>query len=89
MQLAARNITYSTNALQATADAAFTIHFNNEDSGTPHNVEIKDAGGATAFKGEIVTGPRQIDYAVPPLKAGTYSFNCSVHSSMTGTLTVQ
>jgi cytochrome c oxidase subunit 2 len=89
LQLAAQNIAYSTNALQATADAAFTIHFNNQDNGTPHNVEIKDPAGATAFKGDIITGPKEIDYAVPPLKAGTYSFNCSVHASMTGTLTVQ
>ena len=28
-------------------------------------------------------------YAVPPLKAGTYTFVCTVHPNMTGTLTVQ
>jgi plastocyanin len=53
----------------------------------PHNVEVKDAGGATVFKGDIVTGPATADYVVPSLDAGEYPFNCTVHPNMTGTLT--
>ncbi len=89
MELAAQNIAYSTNVLQAPANTAFTIHFKNEDAGVPHNVEIKDTTGASLFKGQIVTGPAEASYAVPALPAGTYIFVCTVHPNMTGTLTVQ
>jgi plastocyanin len=40
------------------------------------------------FKGEIVTG-QKVDYQVPALAAGSYSFVCEVHPEMKGTLTVQ
>jgi plastocyanin len=66
-----------------------TIQFKNDDPGVPHNVEIKDGSGAEVFKGEIITGPAEASYAVPPLKAGSYTFACTVHPNMTGTLTVQ
>ena len=39
-------------------------------------------------KGEMVTGVAQKDYQVDALPAGTYTFVCQVHPSMTGTLTV-
>ena len=68
----------------------FTIDFDNQDSGTPHNIQIKDAGGTSVFKGDIVTGPIQTSYHVDALAAGTYSFVCDVHpTAMTGTLTVK
>jgi len=88
LQLSAQNIQFSTAALEAKAGAPFAIDFNNEDKGVPHNVAIKDAGGNEVFKGDVVTGPVQTTYAVPALKPGTYEFMCSVHPSMTGTLTV-
>ncbi len=34
-------------------------------------------------------GPAQTVYNVPSLPAGSYTFVCSVHSNMTGTLVVQ
>jgi len=40
------------------------------------------------FKGDIVTN-QKVDYAVPALVAGTYSFICEVHPEMKGTLTVE
>jgi plastocyanin len=53
-----------------------------------HNVEIKDGSGQTIWKGDLVMGPIQTDYAVTPLAAGTYTFVCILHANMTGTLTV-
>jgi plastocyanin len=74
-------------SVTAPAGAEFVIHFANKESGVPHNVEIKDTGGQDVFKGDIITGPAEANYVVPSLKAGDYTFNCSVHPNMTGTLT--
>jgi plastocyanin len=88
IDLSALNIAYDKGEISAPADAGFTIHFDNQDPGIPHNVAIKDGSGTEVFKGEIITGPAQTDYQVPALPAGTYTFVCSVHPNMTGTLTV-
>ena len=32
------------------------IDFDNEDAGTPHNIEIKDSTGAVKFQGATFTG---------------------------------
>lgn len=88
LQESALNIAYEVGSLTAPADTPFQIQFNNKDAGIPHNIEIMDPSGAVAFKGEIVTGPTTVTYDVPALKAGSYTFVCSVHPNMTGTLTV-
>ena len=87
VDISASGIAFSTDKLTAPADKAFTIHFDNQDAGVPHNVDIKDSTGAELFKGEIFPGPGTRDYAVPALKAGTYKFACTVHPNMTGELT--
>jgi mono/diheme cytochrome c family protein/plastocyanin len=88
VQVSALNIAFEQSQISAPAATGFTIHFDNKDAGTLHNVAIKDASGAEVFRGDIITGPAQADYQVPPLDAGTYTFICSVHPAMTGTLTV-
>jgi len=40
------------------------------------------------FRGELLTGPGEIDYAVDPLEAGKYYFHCDVHPTMSGTVSV-
>jgi len=89
LHIAAQNIEFDTNQLNAPAGQAFTLEFDNNDPGIPHNVEIKDASGASRFKGQIVTGPMKVSYQIPALEAGTYMFVCDVHPNMTGTLTVK
>ena len=89
IELGALNVAFSTAALQAPANTAFTIHFKNTDAAVPHNVEVKDGTGATVFKGDIITGPAEASYGVKALAVGAYTFNCTVHPNMTGTLTVQ
>lgn len=88
IQESALNIAFEVGDLKAPADQAFQIEFENKDAGIPHNIEIKDASGAALFKGDIITGPAKATYNVPALKAGTYTFICTVHPNMTGTLTV-
>ena len=85
--IVAKDITFTTPAIAVTAGTAFTIAFDNQE-GAPHNVAISDANGASVFKGEIVSG-KKVDYAVPALAAGTYTFICEVHPNMKGTITAQ
>jgi plastocyanin len=88
-QLTAQNIAFDPTELSVAADSAFQIKFDNNDNGIPHNVEIKDASGASIFKGEIFPGVDTRTYDVQALPAGSYQFVCSVHANMTGTLTSQ
>ena len=81
----AANIDFTTKDVTAPADAPFTIAFDNQDT-VPHDVVIKDDSGGTVFQGEIVTGPKAIVYDVPALPAGGYTFVCSIHPNMTGSL---
>ncbi len=84
----AKGIEFVNKDLSAPADTPFQIEFDNQDAGTPHNIEIKDASGGVVFKGEIFAGPAVKTYDIPALPAGTYPFVCTVHPNMIGTLTV-
>jgi plastocyanin len=88
LHIAAQNIQFDTDHLEASAGEAFVLEFDNNDPGVPHNIEIRDASGASMFKGQIITGPVKASYRVPALAAGTYIFLCDVHPTMTGTVTV-
>src|SRR5512141_276371 len=61
VQISASNIAFEQTEVSAPAGTAFTIHFNNKDAGTPHNVAIKDASGMAMFKGDIVLWPMAPD----------------------------
>lgn len=89
LDLAAKDVKYDKASLEAPADQPFTIKFQNNDPGISHNVTIHDASGQEVFKGEIFNGVDVRTYPIPALKAGTYTFSCTVHSTMTGTLTVR
>jgi plastocyanin len=84
----AENVSFILPTLLAPAGRPFTIGFDNKDS-VPHNIAIKDASGTVKFKGDLVTGPKVMVYQVPALAAGTYTFLCDVHPTMTGTLDVK
>jgi plastocyanin len=87
--LHAKEIAFVEKSLSAPADVPFKLEFVNDDPGIPHNVEFKDSGGGSVFKGEIFAGVATKVYDVPPLGAGTYTYVCSVHPSMTGSATIQ
>jgi plastocyanin len=84
--ISAQGIKFLEASVNAPAGKPFTLHFDNKDPATPHNVEILDASNASLFKGQIITGPATADYQVPALTAGTYKFMCTVHPTMTGEL---
>ncbi|HET9613936.1 MAG TPA: cupredoxin domain-containing protein [Candidatus Limnocylindrales bacterium] len=78
--------------LTAKANTAFTLTFDNQDPTAPHNIVISDPSGAAVPMGDtsFFQGPQKKSYAVPALKAGTYTFQCQVHpSTMKGTLEVK
>jgi plastocyanin len=88
VQIAALNIAWVEPEVKAPADAAFVIEFDNQDSGIPHNIVIKDSMNADKFTGDIVTGPIKTQYQVPALPSGDYTFVCTVHPNMVGNLKV-
>ena len=87
--ITAASVAFDPTEVTAPADAAFTLSFDNQDAGIPHDVQVKDASGAVVFKTDVFPGAAKRDYTVPALAAGAYPFVCSVHPNMTGTLTAQ
>jgi nitrite reductase (NO-forming) len=88
LAIAASNTVFSTDCLAAPAGKAFTIAFDNQDAGIPHNVAIYKGPGASGplFQGEVFNGVKTQDYQVDAIPAGTYYFQCDVHgASMSGT----
>jgi cytochrome c oxidase subunit II len=87
--LTAEGIKFDQPTLTAPA-AGFTIHFDNKDAGTSHDVDILDSSGKKVVDDKDFPGPAVMDYHVPALPPGTYKFECSIHPAlMFGTLTVQ
>jgi len=88
VDITASGVQWTTKDVTAPANAAFKIHFDNQDASTQHNIIIKDGTGMEMFKTDLLTGAATMDYDVPALAAGTYTFVCLVHPSMVGNLVV-
>ena len=83
---------FDADCLAAPAGEDFTIDFDNQDTGVPHNVAIyvDDTAAQEYFVGEIITGPDQITYEPDPIEdAGVFYFHCDVHPNMNGAFVVQ
>lgn len=89
VSIVAQGVAFTTATVTAPAGAGFTLSFDNEDAGTPHDVQIKDAAGTEVFKTDVFPGVETRTFQVPALTAGSYTFVCTIHSNMTGTLTAQ
>jgi mono/diheme cytochrome c family protein/plastocyanin len=91
LEVTAVNITFEEKELTAPADAAFNIHFVNDDPpGVIHDIDIR-SDGETLQDQPTVDGGGETTYVYEPLAAGEYTFICSIHPipAMTGTLTVE
>lgn len=73
------------------ADTPFTVTFENKNAAVEHNIEIFTDASATDdhYKGEYVTGPATVEYAIEPLAAGEYPFICTIHPNMKAVIVVQ
>jgi plastocyanin len=90
LALVASGVKFDKASLDAPAGKPVQIAFDNQDAGIPHNVYIKSSAGQTVFDGGApFNGPAKKTYDVTALQAGTYTFACVVHPTMTGTLNVK
>ena len=85
----AKGIAFVQQTWTAPAGKPFTIAFANQDSGTPHNIALKDGAGTIVFNGKVFNGVETMVYEVPAQPAGEYTFVCVIHPSMTGTATLK
>src|SRR6266545_1026277 len=92
-QIAAKNTAFDKDCLAEPANKAFTLTFNNQDAGIPHNVVIfkgPDANAPVAFHFSLFSAPATEKYQVNALPPGRYFFYCQAHpDAMTGTLVVK
>lgn len=90
VDLAADDLEFDANVIQAPAGEPFTITFTNLES-VPHNVAVlTEEGGDEIARGEVITGPDAEDVLeAPALEPGTYFFLCDVHPDMNGTVVVE
>jgi plastocyanin len=88
VELSAEDIAFDRLEIEVPAGEPFIIRFTNREE-VVHNVSVYD-GDATIFEGPEVTGPDAVvDYLIPALEPGAYTFQCDFHPipEMTGTLT--
>ncbi|MCA1830110.1 MAG: cupredoxin domain-containing protein [Actinomycetota bacterium] len=89
VQVTAKNVAFDKSCLAAPANTAFTVTFDNEDAGTPHNLAILNNGAAVAGdRFDPFNGVATKNFNFAALAAGTYTFHCEVHANMTGTFVV-
>lgn len=83
--LTAKNLAFDQSTITVPADATFAIALDNQD-GVPHNVAI--SGNGQSRSSEPFSGPATKTFVYAALPAGTYTFVCSVHGDMKGTVQV-
>jgi len=90
--LVGKNITWDLSQLYFVANKKVTVTVDNQDQ-APHNFALftdpnRQLGEIFTPKADTQPG-QKLDYTVQPLKAGTYYFECFIHPSMHGTVTVK
>src|SRR5919106_4669999 len=81
----AQGIAFDTDTISLPAGQPSTLTFDNRDT-VPHNIAIytDNSLSEALFQGEIITGPANVQYEIPPLPAGGDYFPCDVHPQNKG-----
>ncbi|HVF54286.1 MAG TPA: cupredoxin domain-containing protein [Actinomycetota bacterium] len=91
----ASGVAFDTDTLTFPADATVELEFDNQDTGTPHNIAIyenAEKGAAfedALFDGQDVAGPATVTYEIETPGAGEYFFQCDIHPGMKGSVLVE
>jgi plastocyanin len=90
LTITADDLAFDTACIALPAGEAITLILVNDDT-DPHNVAIwtDSSKGAGLFAGDIVEGGETIEYEIPPLEAGAFYFDCTVHPAMNGSVVVE
>ncbi|MGH2818911.1 MAG: cupredoxin domain-containing protein, partial [Actinomycetota bacterium] len=91
LTVTAQNVQFDTDSIELPANEEAELTFVNDDAGsTQHNISIYETPDAeeNLFEGPIIPGGQETTYPIPPLEAGEYYFQCDVHPSMNGDVTV-
>jgi plastocyanin len=90
LDVVAVNTTFDPTCMVAPAGEPFTVTFENQDDGIPHNWEfMPEPGGEVIAQTEPKPGTYTDTLDVEPQDAGSYYFQCVVHPDvMNGTLAV-
>jgi heme/copper-type cytochrome/quinol oxidase subunit 2 len=80
---AVETLQFDTDAIEAPAGEEFCIEFTNNDTAV-HDIGIQETG----FNGDDVQPGDSITYVIPAMEAGDFTFYCTIHPTMSGTLTV-
>jgi plastocyanin len=86
LEIRAKALKFDKDTLVVPAGAAVTLSFDNEDSGTLHNVAIYTGSDAkeNLFRGELFQGKETREYRFQAPAAGAYYFRCDAHPDMDG-----
>jgi plastocyanin len=88
----AQNVQFDADTIELTAGEETTLTFVNDDSSsTQHNISIYENEEAqdNLFEGQVIPGGQEVEYPIPAQEEGEYYFQCDVHPSMNGSVTVQ
>jgi plastocyanin len=90
VELGAANLEFTETELTFPADEPVTLAFENTDA-APHNFAVyaDDTLNEEFFVGQNVEPGASTEYEVPALEAGAYYFQCDLHPTMNGRVTVE